>query len=406
MTQAVFVLPHVLETSVRFLRAALDVRGARVGVVSQAPLERLGSGVAKRLAGHWQVDDALDPKRIVEGVRGIEAQMGRVDRLVGILEHLQVPLAEARAALGLPGLGVEAARRFRDKSHMKDVLREHGLPCARHRLAVSAAAAREFVGDLSGPAVVKPPEGAGAVNTFRVDGLAELEDALRAFPPSPTRPMLLEEFVVGEEHSFDSVTLGGRTVWHSISRYHPTPLDVLRNDWIQWCVLLPRSIDGPEFAAIRAAAPAALAALGLQDGLSHMEWFRRPDDSVAISEVGARPPGAQITSLMSWAHDADLYAAWARLVLRDEFDPPERAFAAGAAYFRGQGRGRVVALHGLDRAQAELGDLVVEARLPRPGQPRSSSYEGEGFAILRHAETRVVAEALERLVSLVRVEVA
>ena len=48
--------------------------------------------------------------------------------------------------------------------------------------------------------------------------------------------------------------------------------------------------------------------------------------------------------------------------------------------------------------------LVVEVRLPRQGQLPASSYEGEGYVVLRHRETSVVAAALARLVSLVRVE--
>ena len=404
MPQAVFVLPHLFETSLRFLRSALSLPGVRLGLVSEAPLERLDPDVASRLAGHWQVEDALDPAAIVTGVRGIESQMGSVERLVGILEHLQVPLAEARAVLGIPGLSPQVARRFRDKALMKSILREAGLPCARHRLARDAAEAIGFVEELGGPVVVKPPEGAGAVNTFRVGSADELRQALRVFGPSEARPMLLEEFIVGREFSFDSVRIEGEQLWHSISNYHPTPLDVLENEWIQWAVLLPREIDGPEYAGIREAAPAALEALGLETGLSHMEWFRRPDGSVAISEVGARPPGAQITSLMSRAHDHDMYQAWAGIELLGEFSVPERRYAVGAAYFRGQGRGRVVAIHGLDQAQRELGDLVVEVKLPKLGQPQASSYEGEGHAILRHAETSVVREALQRLVSLVRVE--
>jgi hypothetical protein len=64
----------------------------------------------------------------------------------------------------------------------------------------------------------------------------------------------------------------------------------------------------------------------------------------------------------------------------------------------------VKAVHGLERAQKELGALVVEAKLPREGQSPSGSYEGEGYVILRHPETRVVAEGLQRLVAIVRVE--
>ena len=132
----------------------------------------------------------------------------------------------------------------------------------------------------------------------------------------------------------------------------------------------------------------ALRALGLVSGFSHMEWFRRADGSVAVSEVGARPPGAQFTTLMSFAHDVDLYAAWAHLMVYDEFDPPERRWAVGAAYLRPQGHGHIRAVHGVDQLDPALHELVVQARLPQAGQPTSSSYEGDGYVIVRHRDTR------------------
>ena len=135
-----------------------------------------------------------------------------------------------------------------------------------------------------------------------------------------------------------------------------------------------------------------------------MEWFRRPDGSVAVSEVGARPPGAQITSMLCYAHDFDLYTAWAALMVHGSFDPPPRKWAAGTVYLRGQGAGQVVAVHGLDALPAEVTSLVVDSRLPRAGQPSSGSYEGDGYITIRHPDTEVVTAALKKLVSTVRVE--
>src|SRR5207302_1965346 len=83
---------------------------------------------------------------------------------------------------------------------------------------------------------------------------------------------------------------GGSTVWSSIADYRPPPLEVLRNPWIQWTVLLPRDITGPRYEGIHRWGPAALQALGVTDALTHMEWFARPDGSVAVSEVAAPPP--------------------------------------------------------------------------------------------------------------------
>jgi len=194
-------------------------------------------------------------------------------------------------------------------------------------------------------------------------------------------------------------------VWHSLTHYLPAPLHVLDNPWIQWCVLLPREIDDARYDDIRPVAAKALQALGMDTGLAHMEWFRRPQGGVLISEVGARPGGAQITSIISWAHDVDFYQAWARLVVYEQFQAPPRKYAAGCAYLRAQGKGqKIVAVHGLERTLRGLGAMVVEVKRPKHGAPPSSSYEGDGFVILRHPETALVEAGLRKLITDVRVE--
>jgi formate-dependent phosphoribosylglycinamide formyltransferase (GAR transformylase) len=401
---AVFVAPFFAETTVRFIKAAAGLPGVRLGLISQDPVGTLPAEVRRLLAAHYRIENGLDAQQIAGAVRALSRELGPPVRVLGALEQLQVALAQVRELLDIEGMGVEVAHNFRDKARMKDVLRQAGVPCARHALAETRSQARDRGREIGFPLVVKPPAGAGARHTYRVEDQASLEQSLNWNPPAPSRPVLLEEFIVGEEHSFDAVTIGGKPVWHSLTHYMPGPLEVMREPWIQWSVLLPREVDHPHYDSIREVGFKALQALGIGTSLTHMEWFRRADGSIAVSEVAARPPGAQFTTLMSYAHDMDFYRAWARLMLFDAFDPPERKFAAGIVFLRGQGRGVVKAIHGLDRAQQELGSLVAEVRLPREGQAAASSYEGEGFVVLRHPETAVVRQALKRLVSLVRVE--
>ncbi|MCG8460562.1 MAG: ATP-grasp domain-containing protein [Holophagales bacterium] len=403
MPTVVFVAPFAFEITLRFAEAAARHPGARMVLISQDPPARFPERMRGRLAAHLQVENALDPADLLEAVRAVQSK-SRVLRLLGTLEQLQVPLAVVREKAGIPGMGAEVATRFRDKALMKEVLREAGLACARHQLLESVDDARAFVRSVGFPLVVKPPAGAGAKGTYQVTDVGELEQVLMAHRPHPQRPLLAEEFIQGEEYSFDGVLVDGQPAWHSLTHYLPTALDAVRNPWIQWCVLLPRELDHPRYDDIREAAQASVRALGLETGVYHMEWFRRPDGTVAISEVGARPGGAQISRLMSYAHEFDFYRAWARVAIDGTFDPPSRRYATGAAFLRGQGRGRVKAIHGLGQAQKEIGDLVVETNLPRLGQPKSSSYEGEGFVVLRHPDTEVVKKALYRLISLVHVE--
>ena len=400
----VFAAPMLSENAMRMVEAAATLYGVRLGVVTHDPADAL-----RHLQGavaHWRVSDILNTDQLIWATRELAFRHGPVERLFGAYEQLQVPLAAAREALGLPGLSVEAATNFRDKARMKTLLRANGVPCARHRLAASIDDASAFAEASGFPLVVKPPAGAGAQQTWRVENVGQLRRALTVQPPSPANPVLLEEFVRGEEHSFETISIDGRAVWHSLTHYYPTPLHVLENPWIQWCLVLPREVDSTRYDDIRAAARKSLEVLGMTTGLTHMEWFRRADGSIAISEVAARPPGAQITTLVSRAHDIDFVQAWARLMIFREFAPPERRYAAGAAFLRGQGQGNVTAVHGWDIVQRELRELITDVKLPELGTASSSSYEGEGFVIVRHPETKVVEDALARIVSLMRIELS
>ncbi|HYI53376.1 MAG TPA: hypothetical protein VEX57_05390 [Microlunatus sp.] len=404
MVVAAFVAPYLLEATSRFVLSAARLPGVRLAVVTTEPTDRLSPELREALVGHWQVGDALDPQQIVDAVRGLSGQIGRVERLVGALEQLQVPLAQARDALGIDGMSAAVATNVRDKSQMKTVLAAAGVPCARHQLVHRTEEALAFRDLVGYPMVAKPPDGAGAKATFRLDSVGDFDSWLAAAQHDPGEVWLLEEFLTGREHTFDSVTVGGDTIWASISDYRPPPLEVLRTPWVQWTVLLPRDVSGREYDAIRSIGPAALRALGVRDAFSHMEWFERPDGSVAVSEVGARPPGAQLASMIGFSHDIDFYASWAELVILGSFTPRERRYATGTAYLRGLGRGQVRTVHGIDQLQQEIGHLVVDSRLPQPGTPANSSYEGEGFITVRHPETAVVEDALARIVATARVE--
>jgi hypothetical protein len=171
--------------------------------------------------------------------------------------------------------------------------------------------------------------------------------------------------------------------------------------------LLPRDVSGAEYDDARAVGLAAVRALGLREGFTHMEWFRRDDGSLAVGEIAQRPPGAQMTGMTGLAHEFDPYFAWARAVVDDAFDGPyERKFAVACCYLRGMGRGRVVSVAGVDEAQRKVGGLVAEARLPAPGAPKSDSYEGDGYVVLRHPETEVVLAAAKTVIETIRVNYA
>ncbi len=408
MPHVAFIAPRLLENTNRYVRAFGDLDRVTLSLISSDPEQAIPAPLRPRVAGHYRVADCLDGAQLTQAVRAIARSIGPVDRLVGVLEQLQLPMAEVRDALGIEGLTGTVARNFRDKDRMKEVLRASGVPVARSGLARSPAEIRSFVERVGFPVIVKPQAGLGSRATRRIE---DKRDLAALPPPSPAQPVQVEEFVRAREHTCETVTIRGVPVWRSGTRYFPSPLEVLETSWIQYAVLLPREDDDPTWARFHPINGQALAALfGDQAGtaagtaLTHMEWFLREDGTCLVNEVGARPPGVHIMPLMGLAHETDLFADWAGLMALDSFTPKPRRFAAGSAFFRGQGRGsRIVAVDGVDRAVEECGDALVEMRTPRIGQPRADGYEGEGWAIVKHDSTDGLKRALRALIENIQV---
>jgi len=411
---AVFACPRFSPAATQMIEAAVGLPGLRLAVVSNEPQCVLPSALAASLAAHWQVDDVTNPEQLEQAVLGVQSLTGGlpVSALFGAYEQLQEPLARVRERLGIDGMRPDAARRFRDKDVMKQALRRAGIPCARAVRAHSADEALAGARTLGYPLVAKPVAGAGARHTERITNTAALAHYLQRVPVSPNAPVLLEELLVGREYSMESITIGGRTVWQSHTRYAPSPLEVLEHPWMQWCVLLPREQEDPSVADARAMVSQALVALGMETGVSHAEWFRRSDGSLALSEIAARPPGAHMTTLIARAHDVDFVKVWAAMQIHGALHAaldggdtmPPRRYAVGAAYLRAQGHGsRITHVHGVDQIARSLGALITDARLPVIGDHPTGSYEGDGVLIVRHPETAIVEAALQEIVSTVRV---
>jgi biotin carboxylase len=400
-----FASPFFRSDTPYFIESMLNIPDVRLGIISMDPIETLEPRLRRRLAGHMRVSDILDERQIQFAAQELQRIHGKAHRLLAINEQIQVPVACVRERLEIDGMPSDTVRGFRDKSLMKQRFRKAGVPCAKHCAAISPAQAWAFVEEVGFPICVKPVDGAAAQSTYKVGSPEDLEDVLRARDPSPAFPLQMEEFVTGQEHSFESFSLNGKRLWHSLSRYLPTPLDVMRNPWIQWRIVLPKEIDTKEYKDIEKVNLKALKALGMDTGMGHMEWFRRKDGSLAVGEIGCRPPGAQLITITNRAHDFDLYTEWCRLMILGQFNAPtERKYAAGVAFLRGMGGGRVQATHGLAEVLYEFRDMVTDYKIPQVGEAASITYEGEGWVIVRHPETSRVEEVLEHIVKTVRVE--
>lgn len=391
-------MPHFTEGLARM--------GATVFGLGDQPQEALPDGVRRCLAGHVRVADLWDEAAVVEQVRREAYGAGvRIDRVECLWEPAMLLAARLREALGCPGLTVEGTVPFRDKEAMKLALDAAGIRTPWHKRCRSFEECRAAAAEVGFPLIVKPIAGAGSTDTHRVESAAQFERVLPTL--RHVAEVSIEEYVEGDEFTFDTICAGGRILFENISFYRPRPIEEKKHEWVSPSSVCLRRIDAPELEDGRRMGRAVLEALGYRTGFSHMEWYRRPNGEIVFGEIGARPPGARLVDAMNYASDLDLFGGWAEAVVHGRFSQPiERRYNAAIVCKRAQGRGRIRRIEGLDRLRAELGPALAAVEILAPGTPRRDWQRtalSDGFVIVRHPELQTTFQMADRVARELRI---
>ncbi|HXM36049.1 MAG TPA: hypothetical protein VN920_12730, partial [Pyrinomonadaceae bacterium] len=297
-----------------------------------------------------------------------------------------------------------AVRRALDKSCLKGILRQAGTSTAYDKVITSSNDARQFVAEVGFPIVLKPLNGSGGLATWRIRSAEQLELALELMRPSLEGPVLAEDYLHGQELCIDTITIANEPLFHSICCYRPSILDALEDPRVQWSCVMPRDITGDRYSEFIKQGLSAVRALAIGNAMTHMEGFLLESGGVSFTDATLRPAGARIGPMLAFAYDIDPYYAWARVAVDGCFDGPwERKFAVGTVFLRGMGDGLVDQVDGVESVRQQVGELVVEAGLPRVGATKSATYTGDGYITVRHPDTAAVENALQLIAQTVRI---
>ena len=380
-----------------FTRGLADC-GARVYGVGDSDAGSLPDLVRQSLSEYVQVRSLWDSRQVIGELH--DRLKGRqLDRIECLWEPGIMLAAELRAHFGVEGLTVEQAHRFRDKEAMKVALDAAGIRTPRHRATDSVAGCWDAAEEFGFPLILKPIAGAGSADTYRVESRNDLRAVLPRLRHVPT--ISVEEFVDGEEYTFDTITIDGTIAYYNVAWYRPRPLIARSNEWISPQVIALRDVDDPQLADGIRMGFDVIAALEFGSGFTHMEWYRKSDGEVVFGEIGARPPGAHQVDQMKYACDFDVFRAWGSAMAHGRLDADiERRYNVATIYKRAQGVGRITHIEGADKLQQRFGEHVVWNTLLPPGSPRRDwlkTLVSDGFIMLRHpdlAETMKMADAV------------
>ena len=383
-------LPH-------FARGLAQV-GARVFGVDMHPESQLPPMTREALSGYLQVDSLFDEVPAFECIRRWAGPL-HFDHIESVWEGTVLLAAKLREAFGAPGLRYEQVVRFRDKDKMKQAIVDAGIRTARHERASSARecfAAAEKVGY---PICLKPVAGAGSADTYRVESTPELESTLRK--AGHIAEYNIEEFIDGDEFTWDTISVGGDVKYESLSWYRPRPLIGRSVEWISPQTVTLRDIDEPRFDAGRALGRDVLKALEHDTGFTHMEWYRKSDGEAVFGEIAARPPGAHTVDTMNFVSDVDLFAAWAEAVVHGTFTLEfERIYNCAIIFKRAQGQGYIRRVEGLEQIMAEFGEHIPAIDLLPVGAHRRDWVKtllSDGYVFVRHADLALTAQMADRI---------
>ena len=381
-----FIAPGYPDEMPLFVRG-LARRGARVFGLGDVPESQLPEMTRHHLSGYVQADIRDEPGAVAAVQR---AAAGRVafDRVVCLWEPGVILAARLREALGVPGMGVAQALLYRDKDLMKKAVAAAGVRVPFHRRAATAQEVWAAVEEFGYPAIVKPIDGAGSMDTFRVDSAGELERAITRLGHVAT--VNVEEFIDAEEFTYDTICSGGRVLYEHVGYYRPRPLVARTEEWISPQTLSLRDIDTPWVKDGVRQGHDVLRALGFDTGFTHMEWYRKADGEVVFGEIAARPAGARTVDLMNFNSDVDLFAGYAEAELEGTLSQNvTRAYYVANVFKRAHGQGRIVRVEGLDEVRRRLGPaLVNEALLPVGAQRRNwvLTLISDGYLTVRHPD--------------------
>ncbi len=199
-----------------------------------------------------------------------------------------------------------------------------------------------------------------------------------------------EEYVEGEEFTFDTVSIDGKPAFENVAAYLPKPLEARSQEWVSPVIITVRDMDQRRLAAGIELGRKVLTALRMGDGFTHMEWFLTPKGEAVFGEIGCRPGGAHLVDQMNYTCDIDLFREWARVAAWKKFEAPTaRKYNVGIIFKRAVGRGRITRIEGLGEWQREAGAWAVEEKLLPPGTPRRNWKQtllSDGHVIVRHPD--------------------
>jgi len=369
----VFVSPHFPHTYWQFCDR-LHRNGINVLGIGDAPYDSLEAPLKAALTEYYRVDNLEDYDQVYRAVAFFAFKYGRIDWVESMNEYWLEQDARLRTDFNITtGIRSDRIGFIKEKSLMKKLYLEAGIPTARQHVVSDREAGKAFIQQVGYPVIVKPDVGVGATHTWKLENDGDLE---AFYDHLPAVPYVMEEFIQGEICSYDAILdskceplFESMTVW-------PPVMDIVNKDLDLMYYTCP---EVPE--KLRALGRKTVKAFGVDRRFVHLEFFRLTKARKGLGEIGdfvalevnMRPAGGYTPDMMDFAHSTDVYQIYADMVAFDARRVPESGehfYCVYASRKDGHTYGRT---H--EEIMARYGDrMMMQEEMPPMNWPQMGRY--------------------------------
>ena len=315
MQNFIFISPNFPTNYWKFCRE-LKNNGIRVMGIGDQPWEEMTQELKDSLNEYYKVGSLENYDEVYRAVAWFIHKFGRVDWIESNNEYWLERDAMLRTDFNVPsGFHVEDLARIKYKSGMKEYYQKAGIRTARYHIVDNFDGCKAFINEVSYPVIVKPDNGVGANDTYKLDNDGELWQFLN--DKNPGVRYIMEEFVTAEVNSYDAIIDSNGNPLFETGNVSPISImDIVNNNDNSIYYIVKDLADD-----VRAAGRAAVKSFGVKSRFVHFEFFRltkdqymgRKGDVVAL-EVNMRPCGGFSPDMMNFANSTDVYKIWADMI--------------------------------------------------------------------------------------------
>ena len=359
----IFISPNFPTNYWRFCKE-LKNNGVNVLGIGDAPYNELTPELKGALCEYYKVGSLENYDEVYRGVAFLAFKHGRIDWIESNNEYWLERDAMLRTDFNVcSGFQNKDMDRIKYKSGMKKYYEKAGIPVARYYLVKDIEGARAFIKEVGYPVIVKPDNGVGANDTYKLKCDADLDQFFANFPPVQ---YIMEEFIDGLICSYDAIIdSNGNPLFETGNVTMSSVMDIVNNGDDSYYYIVKQLQDD-----VRDAGRRTVKSFGVKSRFVHFEFFRLLSDQaigkkgeVVALEVNMRPCGGFSPDMMNFANSTDVYKLWADMIVYDKKLLPD----GGEKYFcpfGGRRDNRAYAHTHEDVMNKYAGALCMETRMP------------------------------------------